>query len=214
MVKQQKSSDLWHIRITVMVNNDELWEEVTDKIKAFCVSLGVHANTKRFVCGKEIGKKKGRLHWHVHLETNKMVSDATQRKRLNEMIKIDNVKYSLGIVKKSAEQNMRYCIKTEIFHYVGYNEEEVKKAHNSWVPDKNFKQKKESVVSMLLAQAHEKELDLSDSYAVCQFVTAYYRDKKKGYNEYQVESTIRGMLLHTESGFNEQVHRMYMRLQK
>ena len=213
--KQQKSFKNWHIRITaiykdsnVLSKEDE--EDSKKQVDAVLTALSERKHCDKILCGMERGKQSQKLHWHISYESKRQISDATMRKivRNNKGVPL-YCQFSIQKVKKSIEQNRRYCIKTFVYYKKNFTDAEAKEIQSSWIPEVDFKKTSKKFVSILHAEAKKKSIDLTDMYECIRFVTMYYRKQSKMCRDYDILGYARSLHLQTDEGFKEAVDRIY-----
>lgn len=203
MTKQQKSFDEWHIvvRCREPKGSDVEYEKgLKGRVLLYCEELTEHKNVKQVLVGEEVGRKEGKLHWHLSVKLHKLWTDATMRKRLKKHFVNDT--FSLQKCKKKWNDMCRYTVKTAVFFSYGFEEGEPQKLHQSWKPDKEYKDENKksgkTIVSIIYDELLEKKIDTENIEYVAQYVVDWYANKKKSANDFQLKAVIRGVMIQSK----------------
>lgn len=202
--KQQKSFGEWHIVVRCGKPHGQEPENengLKGKVKLLCETLTLNPNLDLLIAGEEVGTKEKKLHWHISIKLKKFWSDATMRKKIKSVL--SDATFTLRKCKQSWEKMERYTVKTKVFFFFGYTEEQTLEIHNSWKPEQEYKAavKKEgnTIVRFIYEEMKEKKLPINDCHVVSKFVVKWYATRYKSCNDFQLKSVIRGILNLDES---------------
>jgi len=92
----------------------------------------------------------------------------------------------------------RYTVKTQVFFFYGYTEEQALEIHNSWKPDAEYKaalkREHNTIVRFVYEEMMEKKIPPTDTHVVSRFVCKWYAARYKSCNDFSVKAVVRGVL--------------------
>lgn len=212
------SSMYWHvvIRSGTPDRTSLLFLTRLEQLKGFVANYldMVPSPVERYLLQEDVGKRDHNLHWHLHLELCKVVSQNHIRETIKYFITAPKALRTSPV--QNRHRSQVYTLKGSLpLFYKKYTDEELDELIKVWVPTKEFKKNGvPHTIEVLRKQIDEKDIQYDDRYSLIKLVLEYYVSKKKGFTDMQIISIVNLLENHDDAVIHNTIQRLYNKMLK